>query len=107
MNLTRTEREAVNRLALRLHREFGAIRVILYGSAVRGRMDGESDIDLVAVLPQSDWQTQKRITDACFEEDVGLGRIISCMTCTPEEMTRSPLKASPWLASVLEDGVDV
>jgi predicted nucleotidyltransferase len=97
----------LKRVAVRMRRELGALRVILYGSAVRGDMDAESDIDVLAVLPDAGWEADKKATDICFEEDVGLGRVISCMTCTPEQMEHAPLKASPWLASVLEEGNDL
>ncbi len=45
------EREVLSDVVKKLKTEFGAEQVMLYGSAARGEMDRESDIDLLAVLP--------------------------------------------------------
>lgn len=95
----------MERVVARLREEFGATGVFLYGSAARGDMDEESDIDLVAVLPRRDWRVQCAVCDLCLEEDVGLGRIISCMVCTKDDLQDS--WASPWMENVKGEGVSL
>ena len=59
MEMTAEERDALSRVTQTLRERFDAREVILYGSAARGQLDEESDIDLLVVLPRLDWELQK------------------------------------------------
>jgi predicted nucleotidyltransferase len=61
MKLTQHEREVLAGVVRRLKTDFHAEQVILYGSAARGEMDSESDIDLLAVMADADWETKKKV----------------------------------------------
>jgi len=104
MELNTAERNAVSKVAQVLRNRFGATEVILYGSAARGQLDAESDIDLLVVLPELDWETQKEIIAVCFEAGLQCERVISPNCYTTEEMERSPLRSSPLVLTARREG---
>ena len=104
MELTVEEREILSEVAQTLRDRFGAAEVILYGSAARGELDEESDIDLIVVLPTIDWATQKEIIAVCFDAELRCGRIISAICYTTDEMEHSPLRSSPLVLTARGEG---
>jgi predicted nucleotidyltransferase len=107
VELTQTERRIVEDLALSLRVEFGATHVLLYGSAARGELQEGSDIDLFVVLPDVDWETEKRIVDRCFRVELECGRVISAACFTAKELADTPLRASPFVLNASREGVEL
>ncbi len=105
MKLTPHEHTVMADIVRRLKSEFGAERVVLYGSAARGTMDPESDIDLLAVLPVADWETKKRVADVCFEAELEIDRIVSVLCVSRETVEDTPFRSSPLLQAVRKEGV--
>jgi len=104
MELNTEERDALSRVVQVLRDRFGAREVILYGSAARGQLDAESDIDLLVVLPELDWEIQKEIIAVCFEAELQCGRIISALCYTTDELEHSPLRSSPLVLTARREG---
>ncbi len=104
MELNPEERDVLSRVAQTLRDRFGATEVLLYGSAARGQMDDESDIDLLIVLPKVDWKIQKEISAVCFDAGLQCDRVISTLCYTTEEMERSPLRSSPLVLTARREG---
>jgi predicted nucleotidyltransferase len=104
MELNTEERDALSRVTKTLRDRFGATEIILYGSAARGQLDEESDIDLLVVLPKVDWEMQKEIIGVCFDAGLECGRVISPNCYTIEEMERSPLRSSPLVLTARREG---
>lgn len=104
MELNAEEWDALSRVTQTLRDRFGAGEIILYGSAARGQLDDESDIDLLVVLPQVDWEVQKEIIGVCFEAGLQCDRVISATCYTTEEMERSPLRSSPLVLTARREG---
>ena len=104
MELNAEEREALLRVTRTLRERFGATEVILYGSAARGQLDEESDIDLLVVLPRLDWELQKEIIDVCFEAELQCARVISVTCFTTQELEDSPLRSSPLVLAARREG---
>jgi predicted nucleotidyltransferase len=104
MQLNAEERDALSKVTQILRERFGATEIILYGSAARGQMDAESDIDLLVVLPKFDWEIQKEISAVCFEAELQCDRIISAMCYTTDEMENSPLRSSPLVLTARREG---
>ncbi len=107
MRLSDRERRVLSRLAGRLRSEFGAEHVWLYGSAARGELDAGSDIDLLIVLPEVNWEVEKRVVDCCFEAELELERIISAACVTKRDLTLSPLRVSPFLLNAQRDAAEL
>jgi predicted nucleotidyltransferase len=104
MELTAEEQDVLSKVTQTLRERFGVSEVILYGSAARGQLDEESDIDLLVVLPRTDWAIQKEISDLCFDAGLQCGRVISMLCHTTEEMEHSPLRSSPLVLTARREG---
>lgn len=104
MELNIEERKALSKVVRTLRTRFGAVEVILYGSAARGSLDEESDIDLLVVLPTLDWETQKDIIAVCFEAELECGRVISAICYTTDEIEHGPLRSSPLVMTARREG---
>jgi predicted nucleotidyltransferase len=104
MQLTQNEKEIIIGLSARLKKDFKAERVLLYGSAARGELDRYSDIDILAVLPERNWDIEKRVVEMCFAAELQCGRIISTICYSRDEFFNSPLKESPLVLNALKQG---
>lgn len=104
MELSSEERDALWRVTQILRSRFGAEEVILYGSAARGQLDEESDIDLLVVVPGMDWETQKEIIAVCFDAQLECGRVFSATCYTADEIEHSPLRSSPLVLAARKEG---
>jgi predicted nucleotidyltransferase len=104
MELNVEEQEVLSKVARTLRTRFGAVEVILYGSAARGDLDEESDIDLLVVLPKLDWEMQKDIIAVCFDAELECGRVISAICYTTEEIEHGPLRSSPLVLTARREG---
>lgn len=104
MELSSEERDALSRVTQILRSRLGAKEVILYGSAARGQLDEESDIDLLVVVPGMDWETQKEIIAVCFDAQLECGRVFSATCYTADEIEHSPLRSSPLVLAARKEG---
>jgi len=77
LKLTQTEKTVLGDLVHALKSELGVKQVMLYGSAARGSLDIESDIDLLVVLPEVDWEIEKRVGGLAFDADPS-GKLRRC-----------------------------
>ena len=105
MKLNDHEKSVLRNIVQRLKAEFGAEQVLLYGSAARGDMDSESDIDLMAIMPRSDWETKKRVCDMCFEAELNIGRIISVRCVSSNANQGGGIVHSPLISNVQREGI--
>jgi len=104
MELGIEERKILSEVARTLRDRFDVVEVILYGSAARGELDEESDIDLVVVLPTIDWATRKEIIAVCVDAELRCGRVISAICYTTDEIEHSPLRSSPLVLTARGEG---
>ncbi|HPC96209.1 MAG TPA: nucleotidyltransferase domain-containing protein [Sedimentisphaerales bacterium] len=104
MELSVEEQTALSQVVRTLRSQFGAVEVILYGSAARGDLDEESDIDLLVVLPRLDWTMHKDIIAVCFDAELQCGRVISAICYTTDEIEHSPLRSSPLVMTARREG---
>jgi predicted nucleotidyltransferase len=107
MQLTPCEQQILRELADTLRRDLGATEVLLYGSAARGQLEEGSDIDLLVVLPEVNWEIEKQVTDCCFQAELKCERIISAICFTEAELTHTPLRASPFVLNARKEGIQL
>lgn len=91
-----------------LVRDFGLVKLVLYGSKARGDSDVESDIDLIVVLAQRpDWKTKREIYYRChqvgLEHDVVLQPVLFAET----DYESPRFRVTPLLRNVAAEGVAV
>ena len=104
MTLTTKEKQALSRLALAFKTRFGASEVILYGSAARGELEEGSDVDLLLVLPEIDWETEKEIIGICYDAELECGRVFSSIFYSRDEIETGPLRFSPLVLNARREG---
>ena len=104
MELNGEERDALSWVTRTLRSRFDARQIILYGSAARGQLEEESDIDLLVVLPRVDWEMQKEIISVCFEAQLECGRVFSATCYSAEEIEHGPLRSSPLVLAARREG---
>jgi predicted nucleotidyltransferase len=104
MVLNAAEKDALSKVTRTLRERFGATEIILCGSAARGELDAESDIDLLVVLPRMDWEMQRDIIAVCFDAGLQCERVISPNCYTTEEMENSPIRSSPLVLTARREG---
>ncbi len=93
-------RQQLDRLVDEL-KQYGAQKVILFGSAARGDVDEHSDLDLVVVKPTA-MGFVERLGDVVRRCPSGLGADI--IVYTPEEFQRMQELKNPFLDDVLREG---
>ncbi len=107
MELSESEKQGIAELSRAFREQFGASEVLLYGSAVRGDMDADSDIDLLLVLPQVNWEIEKEIIGLCFEAELKHGRVFSAVCFSEDDLRNGPLRESPLVKHVRKQGYPV
>ena len=105
MKLTQIEKAVLSKLVRTLKSELGAKQVVLYGSAARGSLDIESDIDLLVVLPTVDWEVEKRVGGLAFYAGLEIDRVISTLCFSEEDLRQSFRQTSPLLHNIRREGV--
>lgn len=105
MKLTKKEKQILGKLVRQIREKFSAKQILLYGSAARGEMDAESDIDIFVVLPEVNWEIEKQVMEMCFDAEMNndIDRIISTACCTEEELA-GRLEYSPFVLNVKREG---
>ena len=106
-NLKANELVALRKLKEALTRDFQLVELRLFGSKARGDSDPESDIDVLVVLRECDWQTKRKVFDLCFdiglENDVLLSPIVYSRSRFQSGLTR----VTPFYQNVEREGVTV
>lgn len=81
----RIVQEAVRRIVEAVAPE----KIILFGSAVRGEMSRDSDLDFVVVKSGMDrWEASRAISTALYRDHRGVGRPVDVVIVSPEDVER-------------------
>lgn len=107
LDLSETQRRALDELQSRLFSQFGSVEdIILYGSIVRGEADSESDIDLLVVTSHPLTRTARHeITDAVFEVNPSYGTNLSTLVVDRLSWESGPVSVLPIREEVLTQGI--
>ena len=107
MKLSQKENRALAKLAKALRTRFKAEKIILYGSAVRDELDEGSDIDIMIVLPEVNWNIEKDIIQMCFDTELECERVFSVVCYSTDELEHNPLRSSPLVLNVHKEGQSI
>jgi predicted nucleotidyltransferase len=106
--LTDREQAAVAELRRVLARDFGLVKLVLYGSKARGDSHAESDIDLIAVLAhRPDWKTKREIYDRCYRLGLEHDVVIQPVIFAESDFDSPRFRVTPLLRNVAAEGVVV
>lgn len=97
----RIAREFKNRLLSAV----GLIDFKIYGSRARDDSDEFSDLDVFIAVSNLDRKTKDTIADIAWEVGLNNSIVISPLVFTQAEIEDSPLRASPILININEEGV--
>lgn len=79
----------------------------LFGSAARGERQELSDIDIYIELPDEadSPQLREHISDIAWEIGLERGQVIQPVTYGKGEVWNSPLRSSPFIKTVMREGI--
>lgn len=97
--------EVLKRIAQRLKQEYGAEKVIVYGSLARGEATIHSDIDLLVVAPSQDRHYWRVATVHHLIRDLSRGLPLSPIVLTPDEVEERVRLGDPFVQGILEEGI--
>ena len=79
----------------------------IFGSRVRGDEDEYSDMDVFLEVESLNKELKEKILDIVWEVGFENFIVISTLIFTRDEIENSPLKASPIVKNIVEEGVRV
>jgi predicted nucleotidyltransferase len=83
------------------------VEVLLFGSAARGEMEAESDIDLLVVCRSEDWKRRDEIHDVCFDTNQMLGFRLSVHVLPLSRYQELEQQMLPLALNLEADGVRI
>ncbi|MBC7343312.1 MAG: nucleotidyltransferase domain-containing protein [Clostridia bacterium] len=104
--LSKEDRKVVLRFKKRLlDNGIPVIEMRIFGSRARGDAVPESDLDVFLLLNAITPEIKQTISDLAWECGFTADRIITTVEFTPEEVLRTPLRSSPFIRTVMQEGV--
>jgi predicted nucleotidyltransferase len=78
------------------------LRVVLFGSAVRGEMGSDSDVDLLVVMP--DGTNRRRMAQYIHTQLFGIPVAVDVVVATPSDLERHRDNPGLIYRTILEEG---
>jgi predicted nucleotidyltransferase len=92
-------------LVRRIVEEVHPIRIILFGSAARGKVEEDSDIDLLVVMPEG--VHRRRIAQLLYQKIIGLGAPFEILVATPADLQKHKNNIGLIYRTILQEGKEV
>ena len=105
--LTTNESAALKKLKAALARDFRVVELRLFGSKARGDSDQESDIDVLVVLEDYDWDTRMAVVDLCTDISIDYGVLLTPVLYTRAEFDSGLTKVTPFYQAVAREGLPI
>jgi uncharacterized protein len=106
-NLAPNESAALKKLKAALTRDFPLVELRLFGSKARGDSDKESDIDVLVVLEDYDWDTRMAVVDLCTDISIDHGVLLTPVLYSRAEYDSDLTKVTPFYQAVAREGVPI
>lgn len=104
-HLAPNESAALQKLKAALARDFPLVELRLFGSKARGDSDKESDIDVLVVLEDYNWETRKAVSKLCFDINIEYGVLLVPVLYSRSEYGSDLTKVTPFYQAVVREGV--
>ncbi len=95
----------IDELVQRIVEEVHPLRVILFGSAARGQMAPNSDIDLLIVMPEG--VHRRRTAQFLYQRIIGLGVPFDILVATPDDLQKHKDNIGLIYRTILQEGKEV
>jgi uncharacterized protein len=106
-SLNPNELAALRKLKAALARDFRLVELRLFGSKARGDSDRESDIDVLVVLEDYDWDVEKAVCDLCFAINLEFHVLLSPVLYRRGEFDSDLTHITPFYQAVAREGIVV
>lgn len=94
-------------IADRLREQYGAERVLVYGSVARGEQTEHSDIDLLIIAPTKERFYERMGSVLAIVRDLGRGMPLSPIVLTPEELATRLDRRDQFVEEMVQGGVEL
>jgi len=107
--MTEKDRQIAVALKKRLSQVVKLVDLKVFGSRARGDADADefSDLDISIVVEQLDPNLKHKVREAVWEISLEHGLYISALIFTRHEIEESPVRISPIVRNIYEEGVSV
>ena len=100
-----TYSEAIEDLVKRIVDEAHPLRIVVFGSAARGEMVQDSDIDLLVVMPEG--THRRRTAQRLYRKIRGVGVPFDIVVATPNDLEKHRENIGLIYWRILEEGKEV
>ena len=100
-----SDSEAIEQLVQRIIELVQPLRIILFGSAARGEMGPDSDIDVLVVMPEG--VHRRRTAQFLYRQIRGLGVPFDILVATPNDLEKHKDNIGLIYRSILREGREV
>ncbi len=97
--------EVIEQLVQRIIELVHPLRIILFGSAARGEMSPDSDIDVLVVMPEG--VHRRRTAQLLYQQIRGLGVPFDILVATPNDLEKHKDNIGLIYRSILREGREV
>ena len=105
--MTERDRKIAEILKQRLSETINLVDFKVFGSRARGDADEDSDLDVFVEIEKKDREIKDKISHISWEVGFENEMLISVLVFTRDELENSPLRASPIVECINEEGVRV
>jgi predicted nucleotidyltransferase len=79
----------------------------IFGSRARGDAEEFSDLDIFMELESVDGELKKKVKNAAWEMTMETGVLVTTLLFSRHDMEHSPLRSSPIVRVIMEEGVPI
>ena len=97
--------EIIEQLVRRIIEIVQPLRIILFGSAARGELAPDSDIDVLVVMPEG--VHRRQIAQLLYRQIRGLGVPFDILVATPDDLERHKDNIGLIYRTILQEGIEV
>ena len=99
------EQEVLDRLVRRIVETVQPVRIVLFGSAARGQMGPDSDLDLLVVMP--DGVHRRQTAQRIYREIAGFGWAVDIVVVTEADVLKYADEPSLVICPALREGREI
>jgi predicted nucleotidyltransferase len=100
-----TYQKLVKHLVNRIVDEVHPLRILVFGSAARGEMGENSDIDLLVVMPEG--THRRRTAQLLYRRIRGIGMPFDIVVATPKDLEKHKENVGLIYSKILQEGKEV
>ena len=109
LTLTREERIWLEAYQKALEAQFVDLikDIIIFGTKARGSSNEDSDLDVLVVIREGDWETKKSVAEPGYTLAIGTEVVPSLIVLTAEEWIYHQDYEAPFWQTVTRDGIPI